>query len=164
MLVAPKMLLQLAVQDIGQLTDIEPRRVRQALSCPVLADRAHHQGPDQACDRLIETTLSGVPRSNAALTCGASDRLRLQRRLHLSYPGTTRRIRRSRWVARDGREYARYSARVARPSASSRSSSRVRARGSGSASRGRGSGRSQGRWCDERGVALRVQREGLPVG
>ena len=26
------MLLQLAVQDIGQLTDIEPRRVRQALS------------------------------------------------------------------------------------------------------------------------------------
>jgi hypothetical protein len=32
MLVASKMLLQLAVQDIGQLTDIEPRRVRQALS------------------------------------------------------------------------------------------------------------------------------------
>jgi hypothetical protein len=31
MLVAPKMLLQLAVQDIGQLTDIEPQRVRQAL-------------------------------------------------------------------------------------------------------------------------------------
>jgi hypothetical protein len=30
MLVASKMLLQLAVQDIGQLTDIEPQRVRQA--------------------------------------------------------------------------------------------------------------------------------------
>jgi hypothetical protein len=41
MLVASKMLLQLAVQDIGQLTDIEPRRVRQALSsCPVSFDAA----------------------------------------------------------------------------------------------------------------------------
>jgi hypothetical protein len=30
MLVASKMLLQLAVQDIGQLTDIEPERVRHA--------------------------------------------------------------------------------------------------------------------------------------
>jgi hypothetical protein len=29
MLVASKMLLQLAVQDIGQLTDIEPQRIRQ---------------------------------------------------------------------------------------------------------------------------------------
>jgi hypothetical protein len=35
--VASKMLLQLAVQDIGQLTDIEPRRVRQPLSSSAYA-------------------------------------------------------------------------------------------------------------------------------
>jgi hypothetical protein len=34
MLVAPKMLLQLAMQDIGQLTDIEPQRVGKRSPAP----------------------------------------------------------------------------------------------------------------------------------